>query len=55
MSQIIETGISDFHKILVKVSKVYFKNKRPTTIQYRELSNLCADKFIDLPLCTYGK
>ena len=44
-SQIIETGISDFHKMVMTVSKVYFKKKGTSAIQYRSYKNFSNDKF----------
>ena len=44
-SQIIETGISDFHKMVMTVSKVYFKKKGASVIQYRSYKNFSNDKF----------
>ena len=40
-SYIIETGIgiSDFHKMVMTVLKVYFKKKRPSVIQYCDYKN----------------
>ena len=35
-SQIIETGISDFHKMVITVLKVYLKKTGPSVIQYRD-------------------
>ena len=44
----IETGISDFHKLVVTVLKNFYKKQRPKTIRYRcyknfENSNFCQD------------
>ena len=35
-SQIIQAGISDFHKMVMTVLIVYFKKKGPSVIQYRD-------------------
>ena len=35
-SQIIETGISDFQKMVTTVLKVYLKKNGPSVIQYRD-------------------
>ena len=32
----VETGISDFHKTLVTVLKVFYKKQKPNIIQYRK-------------------
>ena len=34
------TGISDFHKMVMAVLKVYFKKKGPSVTQYRDYKNL---------------
>ena len=31
----IENGISDFHKLIVKVLKMFYKKQKPKIIQYR--------------------
>ena len=41
----IEIGISDFHKMVMTVLKVYFKKKGPSVIQYRNYKNFSNDKF----------
>ena len=51
-SYIIETGIgiSDFHKMVMTVLKVYFKKKRPSVIQYCNYKNFDNYRFRnDLP------
>ena len=35
----IETGISDFHKMVITVMKVFYKKQRPKIIQYRSYKN----------------
>ena len=35
----IETGISDFHKMVIMVMKVFYKNEKPKIIQYRSYKN----------------
>ena len=44
-SQIIEAGISDFHKIVMTVSKAYFKKKGPSVIQYQDYKIFSDDNF----------
>ena len=44
-SQVIETGISCFHKMVMTVLKVYFKKKGPSVIQCRDYKNFSNDKF----------
>ena len=36
----IETGISDFHKLVVAVLKTFYKKQRPKIIHYRDYKNL---------------
>ena len=38
-SCVVETGISDFHKMTVTVMKTHFKKREPKVIQYRDFSN----------------
>ena len=35
----IETGISDFHKMVITVMKVFYKKQKPKIIQYRSYKN----------------
>ena len=35
----IETGLSDFHKMIVTILKTYFQKKEPKIIQYRDYKN----------------
>ena len=44
-SILVETGISDFHKIVVTVLKQYFKKKEPTVIKSRKHKNFCNDRY----------
>ena len=41
----IETGISDFHKIVVTVMKTHYKKQKPKTIQYRNDKHFCEQSF----------
>ena len=34
-----ETGLSDFHKLVVTVMKTYFRKMKPKTIRYRSSKN----------------
>ena len=60
--QIIETGISDFHRMVMTVLKVYFKKKGPSVIQYCDYKifsnekrrNDLFNKLIDLNLKPRG-
>ena len=36
---VIETGISDFHKMAITVMKVFYKKQKPKIIQYRDYKN----------------
>ena len=44
-SHIIETGISDFHKMTVSVIKIYFKKRKSNIIYYRDYKNFSNDQF----------
>ena len=44
-SHIIETGISDFHKMTVSVMKIYFKKQKSSNIYYRGYKNFSNDQF----------
>ena len=35
-SHIVETSISDFHKMTVSVMKIFFKKQKPNVIYYRD-------------------
>ena len=41
----IETGISDFHKLVVTVLKTFYKKQRPKIIHYRNYKNFESDNF----------
>ena len=41
----VETGISDFHKTVVTVLKVFYKKQKPKTIQYRKYDSFNNDSF----------
>ena len=42
---LIETGFSDFHKMVVTVLKSYFRKREATMIEYRSNKNFCNDSF----------
>ena len=44
-STVIETGLSDCHKMTVTIMKKYFKKREPITIMYRDYKNFDGDKF----------
>ena len=35
-SEVIETGLSDFHKMILTVMKVFYNKQKPRIIQYRK-------------------
>ena len=43
-SYLIETGISDFHKMTVTVMRTYFKKQEPNIITYRDYRNFSNEK-----------
>ena len=45
-SVVIETGLSDFHKMSAKVTKMYYTKEKPSTVRYRKFKNFCNDSFI---------
>ena len=52
-TKVLETGISDFHKLTVSVMKVTFKKYPPKIITYRKYKTFCQTKFrneLDLSL-----
>ena len=44
-SHIVETGISDFHKMTVSVMKIFFKKQKPNVIYYRDYKKFSNDQF----------
>ena len=44
-SMVVETGLSDCHKMTVTVMKKYFKKREPITIIYRDYKEFNGDKF----------
>ena len=45
-SVVIETGLSDFHKMSLTVMKVFYKNQIPNIIRYRNYRNFDNDTFM---------
>ena len=45
-SVVIETGLSDFHKMSATVMKMYYTKQKPSTVRYRKFKNFCNDSFI---------
>ena len=45
-SMVIETGLSDFHKMCVTVMKIYFVKQKPTIVHYRKFKNFNNDAFL---------
>ena len=44
-SSIIETGLSEFHKLTVTVLKSYFKKRNPKELIYRDFKNFSNQQF----------
>ena len=44
-SQVIETGLSDYHKMTITVLRIYVKKQAPNCIQYRDYSNYDSSLF----------
>ena len=43
---VIDTGLSDFHKMCVTVMKMYFVKQKPTIVHYRKFKNFNNDAFL---------
>ena len=44
---VIETGLSDFHRMKISVLKMYFRKLPPKVINYRDLKKFYNERFID--------
>ena len=44
-SMVIETGLSDYHKMTISILKTFFKKKMPVKINYRSYKNFIQDDF----------
>ena len=44
-TQTIETSLSDFHKLVVKILKMYLPNNQPKVITYRDYRNFDNSRF----------
>ena len=42
---VIETGLSDYHKMTISILKTFFKKKMPVKINYRSYKNFIQDDF----------
>ena len=42
---VLESGLSDFHKLVVPILKIYFKKEAPTVIIYRDYKYFANEKF----------
>ena len=40
-----ETGLSDFHKMIVTFSKIYFQEREAKVINYRDYQNFSNEEF----------
>ena len=45
-AMVIETGLSDFHKLCIMVMKMYYSRQKPTIIHYRKFKDFNIDSFI---------
>ena len=45
-SMVIETGLSDFHKMCITVMKMYYSKQKPTIIHYPKFKDFDNDSFI---------
>ena len=46
-SVVIETCLSDFHKMSLTVSKIFYKNQRPNIVRYRNYRNFDNERFMN--------
>ena len=46
-SMVIETGLSDFHKMCITVMKMYYSKQNPTIIHYRKFKDFNNHSFIN--------
>ena len=55
-STVVETGLSDFHKLTITVLKLFYKKQMPMIVQYRDykkFSNICFRKELDQYMAKY--
>ena len=45
-SMVIETGLSDFHKMCITIMKMYYSKQKPRIINYRKFKDFNNDSFI---------
>ena len=45
-SEVIETGLSDFHKMSLTVMKVFYNKQKPKIIQYRKYKDFSNEAFM---------
>ena len=45
-SEVIETGLSDFHKMSLTVMKVFYNKQKPKIIQYRKYKDFSNEPFM---------
>ena len=44
---VIETGLSDFHKMTITVMKIFYTKQKPKIIKYRKFKNFSNDAFVN--------
>ena len=54
-SRVIETGLSDFHKMTVTIMKIFFEKLQPRVVSYRDYKHFENDKFRTDLLLKFGK
>ena len=47
LTSVIETGLSDFHKMIVAVMKIHFSKMKPRVVRYRKYKTFNNDAFVD--------
>ena len=50
----VETGLSDFHKIVVSVFKTSFKKQKPKIVTYRDYRRFDNEKFRESPITYFS-
>ena len=54
-TQTVETGLSDFHKLVVTISKMYPPNNQPKVITYKDYKNFDNSRFSEELFCESKK
>ena len=44
-SQTLETGLSDFHKLMLPILKIHYKKQKPLVVTYKDYKNFSNESF----------